>query len=300
MARICAVTGCFEKLNLAATLDQVQKAGFRCLETWQLEGWHCGDVNLTSAASQGRPDPQVVERYTRRLLELTRARNISITVVGAFNDFVQACDRDLEREIEHVRACIRIARSVGATMVRVMGGEPKYNLPITACLERIVEGYRAVIPDARDAGVTLALENHGYITNHAPTVLHLLDRVGSPLLRCNLDASNYRWAGYPVQKVYEFYRLIAPYTAYAHLKNGHGRGGFVRSYTATTLAAGEMDLRLFVQTLANAGFDGEWGIEYEGQDDPTVAAADNLRFAGQLLAEFGYKVEAPQASAALV
>lgn len=299
MARICAVTGCFESDDLASTLDKVRAAGYRHLETWQLEGWHRGQVNLLSPSSDGYPDPAVVQNYLQHLQQLCAQRAIAVTVVGAFNDFVQADDAQLHRQIEHVRTCINLATALGARVVRVMGGEPKHNVPLSACLDRIVEGYKAVIPEARKAGVTLALENHGYITNHAPTVLAILDRVNSEALRCNLDASNFRWAGYPIPKIYEFYRLLAPYTAYAHFKNGHARSGFVKQYTATTLDAGEMDLRYFVQTLAKAGFNGEWGIEYEGDPDPVQAHAANLRTATNLLREFGYEVESPLQAASL-
>jgi len=291
MARICIVTLNFLDDSLDETLAKARQAGFRYFETWQMDTKHHGDLRLNASEPDGVPEAAEVRACIERIQEAAERHGVQPAVIGGFNDFIQADDADLEREVAKVKAYIEVAVGTGCRVIRVMGGEPKANLAPDAWVGRVVEGFQACVGDAERAGVTLALENHGLITNHAPTALKILEQVGSERLRCNMDASNYRWAGYALETVYEFYRLIAPYTAYAHLKGGDGRTGAVGSYTATRLDQGELDPDLFVRTLAEAGFDGEWGIEYEGREEPLEAQRRNLEFATELLLKHGYEIE---------
>jgi len=291
VAKVCIVTLNFTDLSLSETLARAAEAGFRHFETWQMDTMHAGDLRLCTAEPDGVPEPDEVQACLKRIQAAADAAGVQPAVIGGFNDFVQADEAVFQREVAKVKAYIELAAGTGCRLVRVMGGEPKTNLAIDACVGRVVEGFKLCMGDAEAAGVTLALENHGYITNHAPTTLRIIDEVGSDRLRANMDASNYRWAGYSVETVYDFYRQIAPVTAYAHLKNGDGRTGSVGQYTATRLDQGEMDIDLFVRTLAEADFQGVWGIEYEGPGDPTDAMRRNLQYATALLEKHGYTVD---------
>jgi sugar phosphate isomerase/epimerase len=194
---------------------------------------------------------------------LLRRHGLVPSAVSAGNDFLQPDDRALEAQIERLRRVLRLARLAGTDLVRVDGGWPKPSVP--AERERyfslIVEGLRGVMPFAEAEGYTLALDNHGVVTNDADFQVRIFEAVASPRLGANLDTMNYRWAGHDLATVARFYHVIAPWVRHVHLKDGRGSQ---REYRGTALGEGEIDLLAAVRELQAVGYRGPWCVEFEG------------------------------------
>jgi sugar phosphate isomerase/epimerase len=61
-----------------------------------------------------------------------------------------------------------------------------------ACLDRLVAALRECAPVAADQGTTIGLEGHVLVALYAPEVMRdVLDAVGSPAVRCDLDPVNW-------------------------------------------------------------------------------------------------------------
>ena len=123
--------------------------------------------------------------------------------------------------------------------------------------------------------MTLALENHGRFAGRSDQVRAIIEGVGSPALRVNLDTGNFVPAGQdPVAAA----RDLADLVALVHLKDirlasadeaGHVfAGADGRMLTGAIIGAGEVDLRGVRAVMDDAGYAGWWSLEFEGAEEP--------------------------------
>ena len=83
-------------------------------------------------------------------------------------------------------------------------------------MDWIVDGLSAGAEYAHQNGITLALENHGKMAGRSDQVKTIIEKVGSPGLRANLDTGNFLLVGQnPVDAANELADLIA----LVHLKD---------------------------------------------------------------------------------
>ncbi|KYH40872.1 MAG: hypothetical protein AYL31_005670 [Candidatus Bathyarchaeota archaeon B26-1] len=203
----------------------------------------------------------------RRVEELADSYGFKVTSVNAGNNFVQV-SRDLfEGQVKGVKMCIDAAFNLGTPVVRVFGGEPMEGKTEEECVRAIVEGLRMVASYAEERGVTLALENHGRITNNVDILLRILDEVDSEALKVNMDTGNFYWYGYSLSEVEEIFERLAPVTAHTHMKNGTAERKYERrkigEVKLTPLPEGDINLLKVVRMLKEKGYKGVISIEDE-------------------------------------
>jgi sugar phosphate isomerase/epimerase len=123
-----------------------------------------------------------------------------------------------EKEILYVRECIRLAKDLGAKIVRILAGfygyfqnpfaGQGYGLPSFESRSRRVSrgedwleawqqvrrGIREVALRAQDEGITLALQTHPEITMNNDDTLELLGEIDAPSLKVGLDLPLIEWA----------------------------------------------------------------------------------------------------------
>jgi sugar phosphate isomerase/epimerase len=112
-------------------------------------------------------------------------------------------------------------------------------------------------------GVTLAIDNHGIVTNDGDLLLGLLKRLDNPRIGSNLDTMNFRWAGHDIATCNRFYSELAPYVKHTHLKDGFGS---MKEYRGQALGEGEIDLQHALESLRDANYNGVYLAEYEGKE----------------------------------
>jgi 3-oxoisoapionate decarboxylase len=112
-------------------------------------------------------------------------------------------------EPEHLLNYLRIAKRMGARLIRTMGGW--HGAP--ASLEEIEGNLRKVLPEYYEAGVKIALENYeAYRTSDLAAVVGKIDH---PCLGICLDLTNSFGA---LESADEILRNLVPFTISVHLK----------------------------------------------------------------------------------
>lgn len=213
-------------------------------------------------------EPEARAAEVRALLD---RHGMRVSSYAAGNDFLQPDDASLRRQVERLKRACGLAKIVGAGVVRIDGGWEKASVVPERWRAGIVEGLRAIRPFVEREGITLALDNHGTVTNDADLEVAIFQEVGSDRIGANVDTMNYRWAGHDLETVGRFYHVIAPYARHVHMKDGRGSRS---AYRGAALGEGEIDLELAVQELQDAGYRGVYAVEYEG---PAAQAEDGHR-----------------------
>lgn len=242
--------------TLEQFLDYAAESGFEAVEL------QCRDV------WSGDDDPLAAAEQARALLD---ARRIRCSAFSAGNDFNVWEDDAVQAQVDRFQRICDLATILGAPVIRTEGGSPKDDCPeelwvmaITACVLRCLEF-------VEDAGLILAIDNHGWITNNVDVLLRVLEVLDSPLVGTNLDTMNYRWYGYPVEVLPYVYERVAPWVKHTHFKDGAGSR---QDYKGCALGEGEVPIDAAVAALKAAGYQGVWCAEYEG---PRDTSADGYR-----------------------
>ncbi len=231
-------------------LDFCAETGYRFVELQIADVWP--------------PDEDEPEKRAERVRRDLDARGLKASALAAGNDFVLLDDEAIRHQVERMkRICCQLAPIVGTDVIRTEGGRPKDAVPPERYAEAISECLKRCVPFVEDAGIKLALDNHGPVTNDAELQVEIFKRVGSKNVGANLDTMNYRWFGHDLQTIARFYELIAPYVFHTHLKDGTGSR---ENYRGAALGEGEIDLRKAIECLRKAGYDGVWCVEYEGPE----------------------------------
>lgn len=154
-----------------------------------------------------------------------------------------------------------------------------------ATLDRLVDSLRQVAHSAEDAGVVLAIEGHTVSPlDTAATLRTVLDRVGSPALKFNLDPVNFVSC---VQDVYHSRRVVDELfdrlggVCWAlHAKDMALDNGLVVHISEVVMGRGHMDLAYMLQRFQAARPDGYVIVEHlpdelipEARDALLAAAA---------------------------
>ncbi len=152
--------------------------------------------------------------------------------------------------------------------------------------ERAAEAYRVLAKVAERAGLLLTLEVHmNTIHDTAATTKRLLEMIGSPAVRANIDGGNMR--GVPhAEPAVEGVGILGDTIAYAHVKNAR-RVPFlpVGIDYDWRLHEGDVDYYAVVAALVHHGFDGPYTIEWSGIGDPNVPAREDLQYLKRILAD---------------
>jgi len=209
-------------------------------------GWHSGTYgweltkdrpHLTAedlierAARFGLPVVQIVLRPAldemddtalQRIRALAEARRVEIEVGSTGSAPAQ------------LRRWLRAARAVNARLMRTIFTQP------SAGLARETAQLREVLPEFRQAGVALAVENHE--TSSCHDLRRLIETVGDPNLGVCLDSVNSLGRG---EGVWEVADVLLPFTINLHVKDFTvTRGGTDMGFaiTGAPTGTGQLDI----------------------------------------------------------
>ena len=129
--------------------------------------------------------------------EIDRA-NLQVAMLVCYSDFTIPDEHQRLCQIEDARANIRLAHSLGATILRVTAGQRYPGVTRKRGIAWVQEGLHLILPDADRLGITLAFENH---TKGAPwrywdfsqpseIFLEILDGMRDTSLGVNFDTAN--------------------------------------------------------------------------------------------------------------
>ncbi|MCX7597848.1 MAG: sugar phosphate isomerase/epimerase, partial [Armatimonadetes bacterium] len=174
------------------------------------------------AAEVGLPTVDLLAYYwrdERREPDEARALlddlGIELAAYAVGNNFVQTEKRKFREQVDVVRRGIEMAHRLGAPVMRVFGGHNPDVEPDQA-LKLALDGLEAVVEEAADAGVVLAVENHGGTPALAEQVVWLMQQMDTPWVRACIDVGNFVTAG---EEPGEAVSRVVGYAAHVHIKD---------------------------------------------------------------------------------
>jgi sugar phosphate isomerase/epimerase len=204
----------------------------------------------------------------QRLLDLAGETGVEVASVclGALwgQTFASDSPDDRARAREVVTEAARFTPELGTRviLVPIVGVE---NQEAAVGVARWVEGLRACAPVAEQSGATLALENVGRSpARSAPSMLEIIEAVGSPAVKTYYDVGNATSFGYDAT---EELRLLAQQVAQVHIKGAR----------SAQLWENTLDMGAVARTLKEIGYDGYLVFETQATENPSEGAARNLR-----------------------
>ncbi|MBI3972884.1 MAG: sugar phosphate isomerase/epimerase [Chloroflexi bacterium] len=126
--------------------------------------------------------------------------------------------------------------------------------------EAVAGNFAGLARYAGRRGVVVALEPHvGQAFDLPEKVLWLLERVGSPHFRLNLDNSHFEVMGCDLA---DYVPLLAPFSVHTHVKDQRGRAP---SYEFLVPGEGDFDYARYLATMDRAGYRGFITVEISKQ-----------------------------------
>ncbi len=119
---------------------------------------------------------------------------------------------------EHLRLGIRVAKTLGSPIFRtLLGGmaDRKTEGGIQARIADTVAVLKACRRDARDAGIKIAMENHGGDL-HSWECRQLIESAGTDFVGCNFDSGNAAWT---LEDPMDAFETLAPVTICSSLRD---------------------------------------------------------------------------------
>jgi len=238
--------------TLEQFLDYAAQTGFDTVELAAKDIW-----------PDGEQSPQTRAEHARRLLE---QRGLAASALATGNDFVLLEEEPIRGQIERMEQFSRLAVTVGAPVLRTEGGIRKKEVPPHMEGRAIGECLKRCVAFAERDNISLAVDNHGLVTNDPAVLFEALEIADSPRMGSNLDTANFHWAGHSVQTCRDLYDRVAPRVQHVHLKDCTGTH-LENSYVGTVQGEGNVDLLHAVAALRRAGYDGAYTAEWEGPAD---------------------------------
>ena len=198
------------------------------------------------------------------LRRLAWANRVEIYGIGTRVQLSQPTEDLREKQLVELRKWVDVAVKLGATHMRVFGGQKPAGATLEQAIGYAAETLKRGAEYAGAHGVILGVEDDGGITEFAKETIEIVTRANSPYAGMNLDIGNFR-----PPKVYDQISMSIPHAVSTHVKvemaldDGSNRAPF--------------DWDKVYGMFAAQGFRGYMGLEYEGAGDATAVVPGYLR-----------------------
>jgi sugar phosphate isomerase/epimerase len=238
-------TWAMPKLPIDQQVAIVRDAGYAAIELVSLPDT-ATDAHLLDAAER------------RRIRRLIDDAGLQLPSIAGHGNLWQA-DAEKRAEAEarvrrNIDLAVDLAGSDGPPCVVSMGyGKPD---SYEADREPIAEGFARMAEYAGSRGVVLALEPHvGQAIDRTERVIWLMERVGSPHFRLNLDNSHFEVIG---EVLDDYVDPLVPLSVHTHLKD---QRGVVPKYEFLVPGEGDFDYARYLAAMQRAGYRGAVTVE---------------------------------------
>jgi sugar phosphate isomerase/epimerase len=203
------------------------------------------------------------------LLADAKAANIKIAALCMMNRF----DERLEQELDWVKKTAAAAKALGVGAIRIDVVPRK--MTREAFPSFAIDAMKKAMEVTADTDVSLAIENHGDMTNDPEFLQKLFEGVGAPgekRLGLTLDTGNFYWYGHPLSKLYDLFETFATRVRHTHVKaikypeasrDKRRAVGWEYGKYVCPLYEGDVDYRRVVGILRKAGYRNDLCIENE-------------------------------------
>ena len=188
--------------------------------------------------------------YLLGLRRLAFRNGVPFSGAAIGTDMCQPDPAKRAAEIEKIKKWLEATELLGASHLRVFGGEVPQGATEEQGIQWVVETMKPACDYAAEKGITLGIESHGGITSKAANIVEILRRVDSPYAGCNLDISNFP------EDPYTQIEACIPYATHTHIRDFYGE------------PRKPLDIERVWRLFAQGGYKGFTSAEYEGEEDP--------------------------------
>jgi L-ribulose-5-phosphate 3-epimerase len=246
-------------LPLYAVIDKAAKLGYDGIELMAKRP-HASPLDLNDSDR-------------KRLKDYISVKGLILPCIAGYQDFsddhLHADMPKGEKELLYLRESIRIARDLGAKILRIYSSflyaDVQRSLLWKQCVKYLKEGVKY----AEDSDVILALQNHSELTFNHMDVLEMIEEVESRYLKIALDPPYICMSGIPYDRAVEdckkfivysttsdFIGIPAPVNTRVPGFLHYSAGLFVLYRKKTVpLGQGDVDYRSFLSALKKVGYD---------------------------------------------
>ena len=217
--------------------------------------------------------PATSDDYLLGLRRFAFRNRVEIYSIGTRVRLAQPTAELRQQQLDELKKWLDVAQRVGATHIRVFGGDKPANATLEQAIGFAAETLKRGAELAGARGLILGVEDDGGITDFAKDTIEIVKRADSPWAGMNLDIGNFR-----PPAVYDQIEMSIPYAVSTHIK--------------TTIALddgktrGPMDLDRVFGMFAAHDYRGYMGLEYEASDDPSTEIPAHLRRLKQLAVKY--------------
>jgi L-ribulose-5-phosphate 3-epimerase len=217
--------------------------------------------------------PSTSDEYLLGLRRFAYRNRVEIYSIGTRVRLAQPTADLQQQQLDELKKWLDVAQRVGATHVRVFGGDKPAGATLDEAIAFAAETLKRGAELAGARGVILGVEDDGGITDFAKETIEIVKRADSPWAGMNLDVGNFR-----PPAVYDQIEMSIPYAVSTHIK--------------TTIALddgktrGPMDLDRVFKMFAAHGYRGYMGLEYEASGDPATEVPSYLRRLKELAVKY--------------
>jgi len=199
--------------------------------------------------------------FTLPLRRLAYVNGVEIYSISVRSELTRAEPEARRREVESLYRWIDVADQLGASHIRVFGGNVPKGFTEEQAAPWVVECLLRASDYAATRGVILGLENHGGITLRAERIIQIVEKVNSPWVKINLDTGNFR------SDVFEQIAKCLPLTVNIQVK--------VEAPDENGKRAPQ-DWDRVVRMVAESGYRGYLALEYEAAEPALEAVPRHM------------------------
>ncbi len=217
--------------------------------------------------------PSTSDDYLLPLRRLAYRNRVEIYGIGTRVRLAQPTADLREQQLAELRKWLDVAQKLGATHVRVFGGDKPDGATLDQAIGFAAETMKRGAELAGARGLILVLEDDGGITDFAKDTIEIVKRADSPWASMNLDIGNLR-----PPAVYDQIDMAIPYAVTSHIK------------TELTLDDGKthapFDWDRVFKMFAAQHYRGYMGLEFEASGDPATEVPAHLRRLKELAVKY--------------
>ncbi len=180
---------------------------------------------------------------------------VSIYSVGIRARMAQPSPELRDDAVAMVRQWLDVAERLGASQLRVFGGDVPRGATEDQAVGWAVETLKRCAEEASRKGIILGLEDDGGVTTTAERTVEIVKKADSPWTGVTLDVGNF------VDDAYRQIEVCAPFASNVHFKSQVRVAGRRQS----------ADWPRILRILRKAGYRGYLALEYELEENPRVA-----------------------------
>ncbi len=221
-------------------------------------------------------DHQSEGRYRQAI----KAAGMKLACLDIICDLVSKDAGERKKSMDLIRAGIDLAREYGCDQGMVVGSSSKPGITAAEARRMIADGIASQLEYARQAGVTLMIEDFGMdpaIQCRAVDCLEVLNKAGKGVVKFTYDTGNFIFSGEDTAvNLPKFLSLIN----HVHFKSWRreadrqpGDSGVIAGYIGCPIAEGVIPNQALLQKILASGYRRWLSIECGAMGEPLATAA---------------------------